>query len=192
VAGVPLGAWIGDTQEDAHLRVRVAEAGRPPLVARQHHLVAVEAGGRAEVRGVGGGDVGLGHQEHRADLAGEQRVEPAALLLGRPVLDQDLHVPGVGRVAVEDLGRQERAPHLLGDGRVLDVGEPRAALALGQEQVPQPLGARQRLERGDLGIHGPGPPVGARPLAPAALGEPLLEGQDVGGDEGSDPLAQLG
>ena len=78
------------------------------------------------------------------------------LLLGA-VLEQHLHVAGVGRVGVEDQGSEERASHLLGDRGVVDVGQPRAAVGaevggvaagvrLGQEEVPQPLRAGLRLQ----------------------------------------------
>ena len=54
--------------EDEDLAVGVADAGRPPLAAVDHDLVAVDDGGRGHVGRVGGGDVGLGHAERAADL----------------------------------------------------------------------------------------------------------------------------
>ena len=77
-----------------------------------------------------------------------------ALLLGA-VAQQHLHVAGVGRVAVEDQRRDRRAPHLLGERRVVDVGQPLAAVGaeprgvlpgvlLRQEEVPEPLRAGLR------------------------------------------------
>ena len=69
---------------------------------------------------------GLGHRERRADLPVEQRLEPLRLLLVGAVLEQHLHVAGVGRVAVEDVRREEGRPaHLLGQRRVVGVASAR-------------------------------------------------------------------
>src|SRR5207249_7029513 len=96
----------------------------------------------------------LGHRERGADLALEQGLEPLLLLLGRAVALEHLPVAGVGRRAVEGLRRDRRATHDLAERRVLEVPEPGAALALGEEQVPEAALARLRLqllhERGDL------------------------------------------
>ena len=73
-------------------------------------------------------------------------VEPAALLLLRPVALERLHVAGVGRRAVEHLGRPVHPPHDLGERRVFEVGQPRRALRMREGQVPEPLLARARLE----------------------------------------------
>jgi hypothetical protein len=48
----------------------------------------------------------------------------------------------VWRAAVEDLGREEAAPHDLAQRGVLEVGQARTVLGLWQEQVPQPLALR--------------------------------------------------
>ena len=63
------GVGVGEAHEDADLAVGVADAGRPPLAAVEHDLVAVEDGRGLHVGGVGGGDAGLGHQERAADRA---------------------------------------------------------------------------------------------------------------------------
>ena len=66
------------------------------------------------------------------------------LLLGAEARQQ-LHVAGVGRRAVEDLGREERAAaHDLAQRRVLHVRQAGAALVVGEEEVPQALVARAR------------------------------------------------
>ena len=101
VLAVPVGAGVGEAHEDADLAVGVAGAGRPPLAAVEHDVVAVEGGGGLHVGGVGAGDAGLGHQERAAHPPVEQRLEPLLLLLGRAVAQQHLHVAGVGGVAVE-------------------------------------------------------------------------------------------
>ena len=117
VLAVPVGAGVGEAHEDADLAVGVAGAGRPPLAAVEHDVVAVEGGRGLHVRGVGAGDARLGHQERAAHPPVEQRLEPLLLLLGRAVAQQHLHVAGVGRVAVEHQRRQRRAAGLLGDRR---------------------------------------------------------------------------
>jgi hypothetical protein len=68
--------------------------------------------------------------------------EPSLLLLGGPERGDDLHVAGVGCRAVEGLRRQfGAAPGDLGQGGVLQVGEPGPPSLVGEEQVPQPPGA---------------------------------------------------
>ena len=143
------------------MKIRTLQSGwpiprRPPLAAVDDDLVAVDHGGGLHVGGVGGGDAGLGHRERRTDPAVQQRLEPLGPLLVGAVLEQHLHVAGVGRVAVEDVRRQEdHAAHLLGQRRVVGVREPRAAVGAellgvllgvlgGQEEVPQSLRARLR------------------------------------------------
>ena len=79
------GLGVGEAHEDADLAVGVAGAGRPPLAAVEHDLVAVEGGGGLHVGGVGAGDARLGHQEGAAHPPVEQRLEPLLLLLGRAV-----------------------------------------------------------------------------------------------------------
>ena len=138
---------VGLAHEDRDPAARIAGARDPPLAAVDDVVVAVAHDARLDVGRVRRSDVRLGHREARADLAGEQRLEPALLLLGGAVADQHFHVAGVGRRAVEDLGRERgRAAHDLAERRVLEVGQPGAVFALGQEQVPQPRGARLRLQ----------------------------------------------
>ena len=72
---------------------------------------------------------------------------------------QDLHVAGVRRVAVARLRGDLGAAHDLRKRRVLEVGEPRAVLPVGQEQVPQPAPSRLRLQHlhhGRMGVPRPG------------------------------------
>ena len=98
-----------------------------------HHLrpsidivVAVAADRGLDIGRVRGGDAGLGHREARADLAFEQRLQPARLLLRRAEQRQDLHVADVGRIAIEDFRRGERAAENFAEMRIFVVGEARA------------------------------------------------------------------
>src|SRR3712207_7724780 len=73
----------------------------------------------------------------------------------------------VRRAAIKDLRREvHRAPHQLRHRRVLEVREPRALLALRQEEVPQPFAARARLQ---LLHQRRGPPAPARLHLPVKL-----------------------
>ena len=120
------------------------------------------------LRGVGAGDVRLGHREARPDPR-----RPAAAAATAPAArgcrtGEQLHVAGVRRRAVEHLGADDRPAGQLGERRVLQVGQPGAPVAVRHEEVPQPLGAglllqlrhhrRQRVRVGGLGelpvVHG--------------------------------------
>ncbi len=109
-------------------------------------MVAVALDPGLDIGGVGRGDLGLGHQEGRADLARHQRLQPAVLLGGVAVHVQDFHIAGVGGVAVEHLRRPQMGAHHLGQGRVVEVGQAGAMLAR-QEHVPQARLARGGLHR---------------------------------------------
>ncbi len=135
---------------------RIVGARAPPLAAIDDVRVAVAFDARADLGGVRRGHLGLGHGEAAADLAGQQRLKPLGLLRGRAVALQHLHVAGVGRAAVEHLGRDRRSPHQLAQRRVLGIGEARAARGLGQEQIPQPSGPGLGLERLDHAGRHPG------------------------------------
>ena len=154
------GVGIGHDHRDRKRRAVVA--GREPLVAVDHPLVAVELGARDQTRGVRAGALRLGHREARADLALEQRREPALLLLPAAVLGEDLHVAGIRRGAVEDHGSHAAAAHQLAEHPVLPVGEARPEPLVREEQVPEPLAAgalaqldedlRVRHAGGDLAV----------------------------------------
>ena len=68
-------------------------------------------GAGLEHRRVGAG-VGLGHRVAGEDLAVEQRLEVALLLLGRAVVGDDLGVAGVGRLAAEHDRRPRERPRI--------------------------------------------------------------------------------
>ena len=68
----------GLDHHDHDLAARVAGAGDVVLLAVDDPLVAVALGRAGDVAGVGGGHVGLGHGEGRADLAGQERASATA------------------------------------------------------------------------------------------------------------------
>ena len=78
LAPVALGVRVGDPHDDQQLAARRHRTRRPPLAAVDDVLVAVALDPRRDVRRVGGGDLGLGHRERRADLALEQRLAASA------------------------------------------------------------------------------------------------------------------
>ena len=142
--------WCGGRARVRHRHhdreTRAHGARREPLVAVDHVVVAVAVGARAQAGGIRARDLGLGHREARADLARQQRLEPALLLLGRPELREDLHVAGVRGGAVEGARGQRAAAHDLAERGVLEVGEPGAVLRVGQEEVPEAERLRLALE----------------------------------------------
>src|SRR6185437_10519522 len=156
---VTAGGRVGLAHHDEDLRLRVQRPGDPPLVAVDDVLVAVAHDAGGDVGGVRGRHLGLGHRERGADLAVEQRPQPALLLLGGAELDEHLHVAGVRGRAVQRGGRQQQAAAGdLRERRVLQVGQPGAVLAR-QEQVPQPARPRLGAQFTQHRRLGPGPAV---------------------------------
>ncbi len=135
--GVRRAVGIGHAHHDEHRAARVGRAGGPPLAGVDDVVAAVAFDARGDVGGVRGGDLRFGHRERRADLAGEQGLEPSILLRGRSEVQQHLHVAGVRGVAVEHLGCDQRAAHDLGQRRVLEVGQARAEFRVRQKQIPK-------------------------------------------------------
>jgi hypothetical protein len=188
LAAVALGVGVGDAHDDQQLAARRHRPRRPPLAPVDDVVVAVALDARRDVRGVRRRDIRLGHRERRPDRALEQRIQPAGLLLGRSEQREQLHVPGVGRRAVERLRRHPRVvAGDLGQRRVLQVGQPRAVLVdRRQEEVPEAALARLRLERFDDRWGAP-PVIGLLDL----LAEALLRRVDALVHEREQPLAQL-
>ena len=143
---VGISVGVGDAHEDRDRAVGPAGVGRPPLATVDDVLVAVTLDAGLDVAGIGGRHRGFGHGEAGPDLAVEEGHQPLLLLRAGAVLGQHLHVPGVRRVAVEDLGREGDLAHELGQGGVLEVGQAGAPLLVGQEQVPQPGRLRLGLQ----------------------------------------------
>jgi hypothetical protein len=164
-----------------------ARTGDPPLAAVDDPLLAIALDARLDVRGVGGGDVRLGHDEGRADLTVEQRDEPAVLLLVGAEHGEQLHVAGVRRGAVQRLGRDVAAAGQLGQGRIVEVVEAVRPLGLvRQEEVPQAEVARLGLQllhdrRTVMRVPGVGDRLlvgvlGGEHLVAHERGEPVVEG----------------
>ena len=120
--------------------------GHEPLLAVQEPAVA----GAVAVRGRGGGDparigagVALGHRVGVADLAPQQRLEPALGVLGPGVLPD---VVAVRDVPVDRVGR---APVLLLDERPLQAGPALTAVGGVVKAAGQPASDRLALDLGD-------------------------------------------
>ncbi len=135
---------VGLAHHDQQPAARVLRTARPPLGAVDDVLVAVADDRGRDVGRVRARHGGLGHAERRPDRAVEQRPQPLLLLrLGADQVEQ-LHVAGVGRLAVHRLGRELVAPAAeLGERRVLQLGQPGLR---GQEEVPQTALAGLELE----------------------------------------------
>ncbi len=179
---------VGLAHEDHDLAARVVGAGGPPLAAVDHVVIAIALDAGFDVGGVAGGHGGFGHGEGRADLAGQQGLEPLLLLLGRAVAHEGFHVAGVGRGAVEGLGADGRAAHDFGQRRVFEVAQAGAHVRLGQEQVPQAFGLGLGFQVfHDLGLL-PGVAGGAEGVH--LRGEQGLGRVNVLGHEGCDARLQ--
>ncbi len=143
-----VGAHVGvghhhHDEEAGRLGVR-----REELPAVDHPLVAVAHGPRGEQGGVGAG-LGLGHRVAGEDLAVEQRLEVARLLLVGAVVGDDLGVAGVGRLAAEHDRRPAGPAEDLVDQRQLELAVAGAAEVGAEVAGPQPLVAHPLLQRVD-------------------------------------------
>ena len=131
---------VGLAHDDGDLAIGVSGIGDKPLAPVDHVFVAVALDQRLDVGGVGRRHVRLGHGETGADFTVQQRLQPLFFLLRRPEHVQHFHVAGVGRVAVEHLGRPLDPAHQFGERGVFQVGQPGARLVVlqaRQEHVPQ-------------------------------------------------------
>src|SRR5258708_39414625 len=93
--------------------------------------------------------VRLGHRVAREQLAVEQRLEVALLLLRRAVVGDDLGVAGVGRLRAEDSGGPRRPAQDLAEQRQLELAEALAPEFWAQVRRPQALAANLVLQRVD-------------------------------------------
>ena len=137
------GAHVGvgdghDDEERRRLRVR-----REELPSVDDPLVAVAHGARREHRRVGAG-LRLGHRVAGEQLAVEQRLQVALLLLGGAVVGDDLGVAGVGRLAAEDDRRPRRPAEDLVQQRELELAVALARRARGRGAWPTAPGRGPR------------------------------------------------
>ncbi|MNN02514.1 hypothetical protein D3C81_1151760 [compost metagenome] len=137
---------IAQAHENQDFAARVASTRGPPFLAVDHPLVAIAHGTGGHVSGVGGRNVRFGHGERRADLAPQQRFEPALFLLFVGVTHQHFHVAGVRCRAVERLWPQQRAAHDFRQWRVFEVGQAGTQFGLRQKQIPQAFGLGLEFE----------------------------------------------
>src|SRR5882757_6414466 len=145
-------AGIGLAHHDQNLTARVADAGRPPFAAVDHVMIAVALDAGFDIGGIRRRHRGLGHQEGGTDLAVHQRAKPLLLVLLGAVPHQHFHVAGIGRRAIEHFRGPADMAHLLGERRVFQIGQSRAAEFIvlvrrrRHEHVPQTFGARLLLQ----------------------------------------------
>ena len=158
---------VGDGHHDQEVGDR--PVGGEPLVPVDHPLLAVANRPGAKLRGIRPGRVRLGHAEGAAQVAREQRVQPAVLLLRRAGQREDLRVARVGRRVAErqrrDRGGAEdlvhqpepHLPHPLAAELRRQVRGPQAArldlLLQRRHRLPQPVEPElvpDRLQRPDL------------------------------------------
>ena len=137
VARVRLGLGIGLAHDNEEFAARIHGAGGPPFAPADAVVIAVAEDAAADVGGVRRSDIGFGHGEAGADLAGQQRFQPLPLLEFVAVQMQYFHVAGIGCRAVEDLRSNQRTAHDLGHAGVIEIAQAGAVAAVGQEQIPQ-------------------------------------------------------
>ena len=154
-----LGPRIGDRHH--HGEGGAVGARGEPLAAVEHVAVAVATRRCVEPGRVRAGPCRLGEREAAADAAGGERHQEALALPGARVLEQQLQVADVRRLAVAGVVADRRAAEQAGD-----VGE------VGQRHAHAAELARQRWRPQTLRAH----PF-AHPL------EPLLDGAEAGGEE---------
>ena len=137
------------------MKTRILQSGWPTPV--DHHLRPLITTSSPSTTAVAAMLVASEEATSGSVIVNAERIRPSSsgsshslALRRRCRTEQHLHVAGVGGVAVEDQWRDRRTAHQLGDGRVVDVGQPLAAVGaepLGvltrvlarQEEVPQAL-----------------------------------------------------
>jgi len=103
-------------------------------------VITVTRDSHLDVGGIARRHLGLRHEEGRADLALEQRVEPLPLLRLTAVLGYHLHVARVWSSTVDGLRRYPALAQVLCHEPVLEVAEASTLpeVCLGQKHIPQP------------------------------------------------------
>ena len=125
---------VGDRHHDQEFGI--ARMRGEPLLAADHPVVALTHGAGLEHFGVGAA-LWLGHGEARDDLVIQERLQKAALLLGRAVVGKDLGIAAVGRLAAEYCGAILRAPQDFVEQGELDLAIALAAQFGAQMTGPQ-------------------------------------------------------
>ena len=142
---------IGHDHRDREARTN--RARREPLVPVYIVVVAFARGARRQMGRVGTRRFRLGHRKAGACLAFKALREPLFLLIGIGEIDQDLHVPSVGRHAIEGARSDRAASHDLAERRVFGDLQPLAVFFVGHEKIPEAgrLGLAPHLLQ-DLGL----------------------------------------
>ena len=135
-SAVRRGGGIGDGHDDGE--GRAVGRGGEPLLAVQDVVVTVGHGTRRQQRGVGPRRLRLGHREAAADLALDERTQPARTLLRAPMTVEDLHVAGVGCLGPERPVTQRRPAERFGEQSVLDHRQPETSAVDRGVRRPQP------------------------------------------------------
>ena len=142
---VGAGVGLGDGHDDEEVGDRGVRG--EPLVAVEDPPVAVALCMRAQLGRVRARALGLGHREGRLEVARQQRVQPALLLLVGPGQREDLGVARVGRLVAERVGRERRRPQDLVHEAELDLAEALPAEVRRQVRRPQPAALDLLLQR---------------------------------------------
>jgi hypothetical protein len=162
---------------------RAGHPGDEPLAAVDDKAVAVGARRGLQQRRIGAGAVvGLGHREHGADRAGDERAQPAFLLrLGRDLV-QKVRVAFVGSLDVERQRPEQAVPRSLEHHCHAAMVEAEAAPLDRRVRREQPSGASAGDELEPQGVART-----VRILAPIAFAR-----NDFVADERGHAVAQLG
>ena len=135
---------VGDRHHDQEVGDR--GVAREPLVTVDDPLVALTHRARAQQRRVRAG-VRLGHREGRLEVAAEQRLQVALLLLGRSGEREDLAVAGVRRLVAEGVRRERAGAEDLVHQPELHLAEALPAELRIEVRGPQPALLDLLLER---------------------------------------------
>jgi hypothetical protein len=148
---------VRSPHEDGNPATWVGRIGCVPLVAVDHIVIAVALNRRLDVGRITRGHVWLGHGKAGTYRSLEQRLQPLRFLLDSSIALEHFHIAGIGRGAIEQLGREMRPAHHLAQRGVLEIGESCTVLRCRQKQIPEAGCPRFRLEFLHDGIDLPGP-----------------------------------
>src|SRR3990167_5394018 len=105
---------IGLAHGDVDGAAWVTGTGNPPLAAVDHILITLALNTRFDVGRIAGRHIRFSHGKSRADLALQQGLEPARLVLVRAITGDGFHIAGVGGRAVEHFAGPQDVAHDLG------------------------------------------------------------------------------